>query len=290
MSGPSRKLDGDPGTTGHIWDGIEEFTNPMPRWWVWTFYATIIWGIVYMFAYPAWPMLRSSTAGFLGWSTRANVVAEIQTVQDANASVNSRLVSTKLTEISEDPDLVGYATQAGAAVFHTWCAQCHGSGAAGVQASGYPNLLDDDWIWGGDIGNIHYTISHGIRSEADDDTRYSEMTAFAGILDEHEIDSVANYVLTLSGQAPNDASRVAEGAVVFEENCASCHGEAGSGDIDQGAPDLTDAIWLYGGDYDTIVETVSHGRFGVMPNWNTRLTEAQIRAVATYVHGLGGGR
>ncbi|GAA6188340.1 cytochrome-c oxidase, cbb3-type subunit III [Litorivita sp. NS0012-18] len=276
----------DVGTTGHSWDGIEEFNNPLPRWWLWTFYLTIIWGIGYVIAYPAWPLINGATAGVLGYSTRAEVAADIAAVDAQNEAINAKLASTELTEISADPALNGYAQSAGAAVFKTWCAQCHGSGAAG--AKGYPNLLDNDWLWGGDIEEIHTTIAHGIRNETDDDARYSEMPAFGEMLEGDEIDQVVNYVLSLSGTAP-DASMVEAGAVVFEDNCAACHMEDGTGDRTQGAPNLADAIWLYGGDFDTVKETVTYSRFGVMPDWNSRLTEAQVRAVATYVHSLGGG-
>ena len=290
MSKPSQKFEGDPETTGHSWDGIEEFQNPMPRWWLWVFYATIVWGIGYTIAYPAWPGITGATAGVLGWSSRALVAEDIQAAETANAAINEKLATVELTAIADDSELTTYATQAGAAVFRTWCAQCHGSGAAGVKASGYPNLLDDDWLWGGDIESIHYTISHGIRNEDDDDAHYSEMPAFGELLEEEEITQVVNFVMTLSGETPVDEAQVEAGAVVYADNCSACHGEAGEGDISQGAPNLADAIWLYGGDYDTLVDTVTYSRFGVMPNWNTRLSEAQIRAVATYVHGLGGGQ
>lgn len=273
-------------TTGHSWDGIEEYNNPLPRWWLWTLYLCIIWGIGYTIAYPAWPMINGATKGVLGYSTRAEVAADIAAVEAQNEAINTKLAGTELTEISADPELNGYAQSAGAAVFKTWCAQCHGSGAAG--AKGYPNLLDNDWLWGGDIEAIHTTISHGIRNETDDDAHYSEMPAFGEMLESEEIDQVVNYVLSLSGDAP-DAALAEAGAVVFEDNCAVCHMEDGTGDRSQGAPNLADAIWLYGGDFDTVKETVTYSRFGVMPNWNERLTEAQVRAVATYVHSLGGG-
>jgi len=273
-------------TTGHSWDGIEEYNNPLPRWWLWTLYLCIIWGIGYTIAYPAWPMINGATKGVLGYSTRAEVAADIAAVEAQNEAINTKLAGTELTEISADPELNGYAQSAGAAVFKTWCAQCHGSGAAG--AKGYPNLLDNDWLWGGDIEAIHTTISHGVRNETDDDAHYSEMPAFGEMLESEEIDQVVNYVLSLSGDAP-DAALAEAGAVVFEDNCAVCHMEDGTGDRSQGAPNLADAIWLYGGDFDTVKETVTYSRFGVMPNWNERLTEAQVRAVATYVHSLGGG-
>ena len=208
-----------------------------------------------------------------------------------NGPINAQLASVELTDISADPELQSYAQNAGSAVFKTWCAQCHGSGAAG--AKGYPNLLDDDWLWGGSIEDIHTTITVGIRNpEIDEDyARVSEMPAFGRdeLLSEEEIVQAVNYVMQLSGDTPQDAAAAEAGAVIFADNCSSCHAEDGTGDRYQGAPNLTDAIWLYGGDYDSLLETVNNSRYGVMPNWNERLSEAEIRAVASYVHGLGGG-
>ena len=286
MAKPPKQQTQDPETTGHEWDGIEEFNNPLPRWWLWTLYVCIIWAVGYSIAYPAWPGVKSATAGVLGWSTRANVAADIAAVEAANGPINARLEAVELTAISTDPELNQYATSAGSAVFKTWCAQCHGSGAAG--AKGYPNLLDNDWLWGGDIEAIHTTIRHGIRNEVDDDARYSEMPAFGEILEKDEIEQVVNYVMSLSG-TPQDAEMAAAGEAVFIDNCAVCHMEDGTGDRTQGAPNLTDAIWLYGGDHATLMDTVTYSRFGVMPPWSDRLSEAQIRAVASYVHQLGGG-
>lgn len=273
-------------TTGHSWDGIEEYNNPLPRWWLWVLYACIVWGIWYMIAYPAWPMLTGATQGYKGWSTRANVAAEIAEVEAANAAINARLASTELSEISADPALQDYASSAGAAVFNTWCVQCHGREGGG--AVGYPTLSDDDWLWGGSIEDIHLTISHGIRNEDDDDARYSEMPAFGEILEVEEIDQVVNFVMSLSGEAM-DASQVEAGETVYADNCAACHMDDGTGDRDQGAPNLTDHIWLFGGDYATLSETVTNSRYGVMPTWTTRLSEAELRAVSAYVHQLGGG-
>jgi cytochrome c oxidase cbb3-type subunit III len=288
MSKKPEKQKGDPDTTGHVWDGIEEFNNPLPRWWLWTFYVTIIWGIGYTIAYPAWPMLKGATPGLLGWSTRANVQADIDAVNESNSEIFARLASAELTEVPADAELNNFAVSAGGALFKTWCAQCHGSGAAG--AKGYPNLLDDSWLWGGDIEAIYATVSHGIRTEEDDDARYSEMPAFGRdeLLEPEQIDQAVNFVMSLSGEA-QDASKVAEGAIVYEENCSACHAVNGTGDREIGAPNLTDAIWLYGGDYVTLTETVANARFGIMPAWTGRLKEEQVRAVSLYVHQLGGG-
>lgn len=290
MAKPIKKEQRQVETTGHSWDGIEEYNNPLPRWWVWVFYATIVWGIGYTIAYPAWPLITQATPGLLGASTRADVAVEIAAVDAANAPIKEKLVAADLTAIGADPDLANYAERAGAAVFKTNCAQCHGSGAAGVEGKGYPNLLDDDWLWGGTMEDIHLTITHGIRNTTDPDARYSQMPAFGvdGILDETQIAQVAEHVLAISGQE-HDAGLAAEGATIYADNCAACHMEDGSGDRTQGAPRLTDAIWLYGGSREKIIETVTKARFGVMPNWNERLTEDEIRAVAFYVHGRGGG-
>ena len=287
---PLKKEERQVKTTGHVWDGIEEYDNPMPRWWVWVFYATIVWGIGYTIAYPAWPLITQATPGLLGASTRADVAADIAAVDAANSAIKERLIAADLNAIGADPELAAFAERAGAAVFRTNCATCHGAGAAGVQSLGYPNLLDDDWLWGGTMEDIYLTIAHGIRNTTDPEARYSEMPKFGvdGILDETQIAQVVEHVLAISGQ-DHDPALAAEGATVFAENCAACHMEDGSGDRAQGAPRLNDAIWLYGGTREAITESVTYARFGVMPNWKTRLSDDEIRAVSFYVHGLGGG-
>jgi cytochrome c oxidase cbb3-type subunit III len=285
-----KKKPDDVGTTGHTWDGIQELNNPMPRWWLWSLYATIIWGIGYTIAYPAWPLLTGSTQGVIGADERAEVAAEIKRFDDANAPMKAALVAADLGAIAGDEALRTYAVSSGSAVFKTFCAQCHGAGAAGVEGKGYPNLLDNDWLWGGDIEAIHTTISHGIRNTTDPDARYSEMPKFGvdELLDKDQIGAVVEYVLQISGQE-HDAALATAGATIFSDNCAACHGPAGLGDRAQGAPNLTDAIWLYGGARDTLTTTVTYARFGVMPSWTGRLSDDELRAVATYVHGLGGG-
>ena len=271
------------GTTGHEWDGIEEWNNPMPRWWVWTFYATIVWGIGYTIAYPAWPLVDRATAGLLGYSTRAEVAQQIAEAEAANAELETQLASADLTTISENEALNNYAVQGGAAVFKANCSQCHGSGGAGVQASGYPNLLDDAWLWGGGIEDIAFTVADGIRNEQSPDARWSQMPAFGRdeILSEQEIAQVVNYVLQISGQ-DHDAASAAEGEAIYLDQCSGCHLDDGSGDPSQGAPNLTDAIWLYGGDAETLTVTISDSRFG--------LSASEVNAGAAYVPQLGGGQ
>ncbi|MEM7074932.1 MAG: cytochrome-c oxidase, cbb3-type subunit III [Pseudomonadota bacterium] len=275
-------------TTGHEWDGIKELNNPLPRWWLWTFYATILWGVIYTIAYPAWPLIHRATGGFLGYSTRAEVAQEIAAVDDANAGVTAQLAAADLATLSPEDPAYQFGVAGGAALFRSHCSQCHGQGAAGFV--GYPNLLDDAWLWGGSMADIEYTIRHGIRNEQDPDARWSEMPAFGDLLDKDEILATAEYVLSLSGQ-DHDAALAATGQPLFADNCASCHGDAGEGIRDLGAPTLTDAIWLYGGDRDTLVETITYSRFGVMPamGLGSRLSEAEIKAVTLYVHQLGGG-
>lgn len=287
---PTKKEPRQVETTGHQWDGIEELNNPLPRWWVWLFYATIVWGVGYTVAYPAWPLIKGATPGLLGANTRADVAPEIASFDAANAEIKARLVAADLNAIAADPDLASFAERAGAAVFRTNCATCHGSGAAGFEGKGYPNLLDDDWLWGGAMEDIHLTVTHGIRNTTDPDARYSEMPKFGvdQLLDEAQIGQVVEHVLAISGQ-DHDAVLATAGATVFTDNCQGCHMEDGSGDRAQGAPKLTDAIWLYGGSREAITRTVTYARFGVMPDWNERLSEDEIRAVAFYVHSRGGG-
>ncbi|MCH8465142.1 MAG: cytochrome-c oxidase, cbb3-type subunit III [Roseinatronobacter sp.] len=281
----------DPPTTGHSWDGIEEYDNPMPRWWVWIFILTVIWALGYWVAYPAWPGIQSSTAGMLGYSSRANVATEISEFEARNEQFFVQLVDTDLDAIRDNDELHRFAVNAGASVFRAQCSQCHGTGGAGVQASGFPNLLDDDWLWGGTMDDIVTTVTWGIRNEDFPDARYSAMPAFGqdGLLDSEEIDQVVNFVLSLSG-ADHDSALAADGAELFDINCASCHGVGGEGDYFIGAPALNNQIWLYGGTPEAIRHSVYYSRFGVMPGFENRLREAEIRAVAAYVHQLGGGQ
>lgn len=289
---PVKKTPNDPDTTGHSWDGIEEFNNPLPRWWLWTFYATIAWGLVYTILFPAWPLVSQATPGVLGFSTRENVRTDIAAVAERNAALYDRLGTVELASLADDPELYGFAVNGGAAIFRNNCSQCHGAGAAG--AVGYPNLLDDDWLWGGSLDEIAFTVTHGIRNEQSPDTHWSQMPAFGEILGADEIAAVVQHVLAISGQE-HDATLAATGETVFLDNCAACHMDDGSGDRFQGAPNLTDAIWLYGGDADTLTQTVTYSRFGVMPAWSEDyrpaqgLSQAEINAVAAYVHQLGGG-
>ncbi|NRB02412.1 MAG: cytochrome-c oxidase, cbb3-type subunit III [Rhodobacteraceae bacterium] len=269
-------------TMGHEFDGIEELNTPMPRWWLITFYLTVIWGIGYTIAFPAWPMISGATAGLLGYSTRGEVTQDIASHEAANANLVEDLNAVNLAAFDPQSDLHRYAVARGASVFRAQCSQCHGSGAAG--AKGYPNLLDNDWLWGGSLEEVAHSVRHGIRNETDDDAHWSQMPAFGEIREATEIDTLVSFLPTLP-----DADWDSPGGALFADNCASCHGDAGLGDRSQGAPNLADAIWLYGGDPDSLTQTITYSRFGVMPAWGQRLTEVDVRAVSTYVHSLGGG-
>ncbi|MDW6024815.1 cytochrome-c oxidase, cbb3-type subunit III [Mesorhizobium sp. BAC0120] len=273
-------------TTGHEWDGIKELNNPLPRWWVWTFYGTIVWALAYTIAYPAWPLLRSATPGLLGYSSRAEIKGELAAASAAQAVYVEAIRAKTVDEIAADDQLREFATAAGAAAFKVNCIPCHGSGAAG--GSGYPNLNDDDWLWGGSLDAIYLTIAHGIRFAADDETRVSEMPAFGDILDADQIAQVSAFVASLSGPA-NDKGLAAAGATVFAENCASCHGNDAKGNRELGAPNLTDAIWLYGKGEAAIAAQVRAPKHGIMPAWGARLGDTTVKELAVFVHSLGGG-
>ena len=276
-------------TTGHTWDGIKELNKPLPRWWLLTFYATIIWGIGYMIAYPAWPTLTGYTPGVLGYSQRAQVAADVKQGHDAQAVFRKELETTDLTSVKAKPELQRFAMTAGSSSFQTNCAPCHGRGAQGFV--GYPNLNDDDWLWGGTLEDIHATIRYGIRS-GHKDARLSEMPKYGidGILKDAEISDVADYVLSLSGKQSGTAEARARGKTIFAENCAACHGDDGKGMPEQGAPNLTNGIWLFGGDRAQVIESIRTGRGGVMPGFVGRLDDVTLKSLAIYVHSLGGGQ
>ena len=276
-------------TVGHEWDGIEELDTPMPRWWLWTFYASIVWAAGYVVLYPAWPMLNSATQGVLGWTSRGALDREMEAQAARRAPINSAIAATALTDLPAKPELMQAAVQGGAAAFRVHCVQCHGAGGAGVKKL-YPSLTDDDWLWGGDLASIEYTIAHGIRNPDHKATRTSQMPAFGrdGILDAAQIADVVRHVRVISGQEKPSAA-AARGNALFQANCAVCHGATGAGDRTVGAPKLTDAVWLYGGDRDSLTATITQPRNGVMPRWGHRLDPVTVKMLATYVYSLGGG-
>ncbi len=276
-------------TTGHEWDGIKELNTPLPRWWVITFYATIIWAVGYWIVYPAWPMLWGHTTGILHYSSRADVAVELANLEKIRGQKMVTLGAAALADIEKDPALLALARARGKAAFGDNCAPCHGSGGAG--AKGYPNLNDDDWLWGGTPDQIMQTIQFGVRS-GHPKTHEGAMLAFGkeGVLKKDQIVTVANYVRSLSGLPTSKGYDAKAGAKIFAENCAVCHGDAGKGNQELGAPNLADKIWLYGSDEATLIETITNGRSGVMPAWVGRLDPSTVKALAVYVHSLGGGQ
>lgn len=273
-------------TTGHEWDGIKELNTPLPRWWLYTFYVCIVWGLAYSVVYPAWPTgFNSYTKGVMGYSSRAELTKELAAADAGKGAWKAKFRAATVTDIAKDQDLLRYATAGGRVLFAENCQACHAAGGSG--GLGYPALVDDDWLWGGTLQAIEQTIRFGIRS-GHNDARVSEMPAFGAdkTLDATQISAVADYVLGLSKGSAADGA----GKAVFMDNCASCHGEKGNGMQDLGAPSLTDGIWLYGGTKDAIARQVAKPKHGVMPAWAGRLDDVSIKQLTVYVYSLGGGK
>lgn len=275
-------------TTGHEWDGIKELNTPLPKWWLYTFYATIVWGLAYTLIFPSWPGLSGHFEGTSGWTRRAEVADTLAAQKEAQAGTRDQILALDIEGIRRDPALMGYVQAAGRVAFADNCAGCHGAGGAG--AVGFPTLADDDWIWGGTPDQIQQTITYGIRN-ANDNSRFSDMPRFGadGILTREQIADTADFVLSLSGHAGDDAA-IGRGAALYADNCAACHGDRGEGMQELGAPRLSDGIWLYGGDRATVIESITNARRGSMPAWIERLDPATVKVLATYVHALGGGQ
>jgi cytochrome c oxidase cbb3-type subunit 3 len=274
-------------TTGHEWDGIQELNTPLPKWWVYVFYACIIFSVVYMILYPAIPTLSGYTEGLLGWDRRAELRAEIKEANAAQSQYVEQINATQLAKIPENNDLLNFAMAGGEAAFADNCAPCHGQGGAG-RPGGYPTLADDAWIWGGSIDQIHKTIQYGVRNEHAQ-SRASMMPAFGNILQREQIEQVATYVLSLSGEV-EDVEAAAAGEQIFAQNCVACHGANAKGNPALGAPNLSDAIWLYGGEKSELVSQIANPKHGNMPAWGGRLEEETVKMLAVYVHSLGGGQ
>ncbi|MCC5996727.1 MAG: cytochrome-c oxidase, cbb3-type subunit III [Oceanicaulis sp.] len=283
-------------TTGHEWDGITELDNPLPRWWLWCFYASIIWAIGYMIfmpAIPAPPGFDGHTRGLRNHSERANVAVALADLEARRGPMFARLQEVVdeggVMAVLDDGDLLNFTLAAGRSAFGDNCATCHGVGGGGF--IGYPNLRDDDWIWGGAYDDIRHTIVAGIRWEEHPETRFSQMPAYGRdqLLSREEIHAVTDYVMTLSSLTVQAGADLALGAEIYQRECASCHMPDGRGDPSQGAPNLTNNIWLYGGSREQIRNSIHRGPYGVMPAWETRLPEPVITALAAYVYLLGGG-
>ncbi len=275
-------------TTGHEWDGIRELNTPLPRWWLWLFYLTIAFAVVYWFLFPAWPLVTGATPGLLGHTNRAQVAEDLAAAQAARMQAAAGLETASLADIAANPKLLELALAQGKAAFGDNCAPCHGSGGQGQ--AGYPNLTAGRWLWGGTLDQIDTTVTHGIRAD-DPDTHTSAMPAFGkdGILKPEEIREVASYVRTLAKLEPEPGVDIEAGKKIFADNCSACHGDDGKGNLDMGAPNLTTKIWLYGADIKDLTTTIAYARNSTMPAWGKRLDPVTIKALALYVHSLGGG-
>ena len=220
-------------TTGHEWDGLRELNTPLPRWWLWLFYITIVWSIGYWIVYPAWPLLTNSTQGVFGWHTRSAVVDDLDELKRQRGPMMDKLATASLAEIVNDPQLLDFARAQGRVAFADNCAPCHGAGGGG--AKGYPNLNDDEWLWGGKLADIEQTIRHGARA-GDKKDHEGNMPAFGrdNILKANEISAVADFVRSLSGLSTEPGADLALGKKVFADNCAVCHGAEGKGNREIG--------------------------------------------------------
>ena len=273
-------------TTGHDWDGIHELNTPLPRWWLWTFYGCIVWAIGYWVVYPAWPLLTNSTQGVFAWHARSAVVTDLDQLHKQRGPMMEKLSQASIDEIASNPQLLDFARALGRVAFADNCAPCHGAGGGG--AKGYPNLNDDDWLWGGKLAQINQTIRFGARS-GNDKGHEGNMPPFTGVLKPNEISTVADFVRSLSGLPTEAGADLAAGKKLFETNCAVCHGPEGKGNQELGSANLTDKIWLYGPDKKTIMDGIEHGHGGVMPAWEGRLNASTIKALTVYVWSFGGG-
>lgn len=275
-------------TTGHEWDGIKELNTPLPKWWLYTFCATIVFGLIYTVLYPAWPTLSDHSKGVLRWTQRQELAEKLEAERSRLAPIMAKIEATDIADIRGNQELMGYVLAAGRVAFADNCAGCHGAGGAG--AVGFPTLADDDWLWGGTPEQILQTISYGVRNP-NENSRVNDMPRFGAdqMLDRNQIDDVAEYVLSLSGTTGSSPA-VERGAAIYADNCAACHGERGEGIVDMGAPRLDDGIWLYGGDKASVVHSITFARRGSMPAWSDRLDPATVKVLAAYVHALGGGQ
>ncbi len=257
-------------TTGHEYDGIEEFDNPLPAWWFYMFFLTIVWGVAYLIIYPG----MGNFPGVLGWTQIGQYDREVAAAEEKYRDMRDRYLALPVEEIAADPAV----RKMGMRMFANNCAQCHGADAKG--AYGFPNLTDDDWLYGGDPATIKTTLDNG---------RQAAMPAWGSIIGEQGVTDVAQYVLSLNGRDV-DAARVAAGETVFKTYCVACHGPDGNGNPALGAPNLTNGVWLYGGSPEQIEHTVRAGRNGVMPAFKSTLSEDKIHILTAYVYGLSQGQ
>jgi cytochrome c oxidase cbb3-type subunit 3 len=274
-------------TTGHDWDGVKELNTPLPNWWVIVFGACIVIAAIQCLLYPSFPGVTGYFHGLLGYSQRTAVDRAVAEIQAQRSEAMNQIATASFDDIRKDPQLMAVAMAAGRIIFADNCQPCHGAGGGGQP--GFPALAAGAWIWGGTLPALQQTITYGIRS-GDPKAHSSQMLRFGvfGILKPEQIQQVADYVMTMYGKG-EDGKDVSAGKAIFAANCAVCHGAEGQGNRTIGAPRLASRVHLYGDARETVVAQVTDPRMGVMPNWGARLNTAQIKAVALYVHALGGG-
>ncbi|MFZ3042618.1 MAG: cytochrome-c oxidase, cbb3-type subunit III [Thiobacillus sp.] len=294
-------------TTGHAWDGdLQEYNNPLPVWWVYTFYATVIFALIYWTIYPSWPLGKGWIGGVSNityvnsagetkthdWNTRALLMADMNQAATAQKPYFDKIQAMSYDQIAKDPEMSGFILSAGRSLFAENCAACHQAGGQGVIGF-FPNLTDDDWLYGGSYEKVHETLMGG---------RRGYMPAFGEVLNGEQIDQLANYVASLSG-IEHDAAKAGAGDMLFHSEtaaCFYCHTAGATGRQDIGAPNLTDNIWLWAdvpaagtaeGKVAAIRSVINNGlNKGVMPVWSGRLSPEQIKVLTVYVHELGGGQ
>lgn len=277
-------------TTGHEWNGIEELDTPIPRVVLFFLAASTLFAVIYWLLMPAWPLGWTYTKGLLGNDQRQIVARQVQDAASERAGWTARIANTSFAEIAADPALMRHVRDTGRTLFGDNCAVCHGSDGKG--GPGFPNLAAGSWLWGGTPEAIAETIRVGINGTSRQ-TRAAQMMAFGrdGMLNREQVSNIVAYVLSLSGQPLSEAEqvRVPVGKEVFAATCVACHGEDGKGRHDLGGPDLTDANWIYGGDRQSVFNSVQYGRQGHMPSWEGRLSPTEIKLLALYVGTMGEG-
>lgn len=312
MSNTNQKS-GGAASTGHSWDGIEELTNPVPRWWIWSFYFTVVICIIYWIVYPAWPVGKGFTTGTFNditynvvdkntgeakevtthWNTRALFMADMQRGKEAlkQKAYMDEVSKASFDEILADPEKMAFARSLAKGIYGDNCAACHGSGGTGVVGL-FPNLADDDWLWGGKVEQIQATIEHG---------RQGFMPAYTDTFTAEQLDAVAEYVLSLSGHSM-DENKVATGKRIFngqEGGCYYCHTTNATGMLSVGSANLTDSIWTVANvpaasnleaKKDTVKSVVTNGISRKMPGWSERLSANDIKLLTVFIHELGGGK
>jgi len=275
-------------TTGREWDGLKELNNPLPKWWATIFFISCIWALIYWVIYPSWPIIfgegeRGGTIGVIEWTQYNKLEEDIKKIKEIKKEYMEEFRESSYEEIFENEKIYAFSVAGGESSFKNYCATCHGIGGGGKMS--YPNLNDDDWIWGGSLEEIEKTIKYGIRADHEESSS-SEMPSFRDAFTEEQIEELARYILIINDNE-SDTIPIAE---LFRESCGMCHSDDGSGNKEVGGPNIVDNIWLHSsGDMNGITNQIKQPKHGIMPAWIERLDEDTIRQLTVYVYSLGGG-